>query len=646
MGRRRVASKLVEVDEDGVFEVVERTSKRTCTSLSWSRRTEVDLPRRRRDERRRREMASLKRLREMDFYRRVPRDLTEPTLAGGTLSVMAAACMAALLLLQVMSAMRTFATYQVVVDTSEDASMTVHFNLTFPKVSCELLSVDVVDVIGMRRVNVTANIKKYSRNIFGQSYQVGEAETTTNTASRPVKPDANQPDRNSWQVVPEEFNWVIKEGSLTQDERKKLLQTSSMLKVWLDSEKEPSDEYKQKKATIVLKESDGSFQQALQKYDVLVVDFHAPWCHWCARLDPIWQKASFLINHPDFSGPKYDMLQWPKGQVAMASVDCTANPIICQAHHIHAYPSIRVFRRGVDPDMPIPGGAETWDEVIDQETGLVAYVHKKTGRRTFQQPTGFAKVQVKEQRGLRADHRYESYNGERTVQGLVMFALKSLHDIEGIKMDPSRSEIGATAGKPGSDTVVHSKLGCTVQGFVNTSRVPGSLRFSARSPTSSVLGEMVNMTHTVQHLAFGDKAITHLLGEMTKIDGGAIIPKSADWFFRRNFISLEKYTHHEHYLRVVKHTVVDLKKDKSDTFDFSISSHSYQDEFEAIPAVVFKYELSPLQVVVQEERRSKLDMVTGTCAIIGGVFTVSGILQSVFVSSSDLYKKMKIGKFQ
>lgn len=591
-------------------------------------------------------MSNFKRLREMDFYRRVPRDLTEPTLAGGTLSVVAAACMAALLLLQVMSAMRTFATYQVVVDTSEDASMTVHFNLTFPKVSCELLSVDVVDVIGMRRVNVTANIQKYSRNIFGQSYQVGGDELTTSTQSRAVKQDVNVLDGNSWQVVPEEFNWVIREKSLAPQERKKILQSASMLKSWLDSEKEPADEYKQKKAAVVLKESDGSFQEALQKYEVLVVDFHAPWCHWCARLDPIWQKASFLINHPEFSGPEYDMLQWPKGPVAMASVDCTANPIICQAHHIHAYPSIRVFRRGVDPDMPILGGMETWDEVIDQETGLLAYVHKKTGRRTFQQPTGFAKIEAKEQRGLRADHRYESYNGERTVQGLVTFAFRSLHDIEGIKTDPSRSEVGATTGKPGSDTLVHSKLGCTVQGFIITSRVPGSLQFSARSPISSVLGEMVNMTHTVQNLAFGEKATTRLLGEMTKLDGGAIIPKSADWFFRRNFISSEKYTHHEHYLRVVKHTVVDIKRDEADTFDFSISSHSYQDEFETIPAVVFKYELSPLQVVVREERRSKLDMVTGTCAIVGGVFTVSGILQAVFASSSDLYKKMKMGKFQ
>ena len=37
----------------------------------------------------------------MDFYRKIPKDLTEPTLAGGTMSVLSSIIMAVLLVWQV-----------------------------------------------------------------------------------------------------------------------------------------------------------------------------------------------------------------------------------------------------------------------------------------------------------------------------------------------------------------------------------------------------------------------------------------------------------------------------------------------------------------------------------------------------------------
>ena len=41
-------------------------------------------------------------IRAMDFYRKIPKDLTEPTLAGGTMSVLSSIIMAVLLVWQVM----------------------------------------------------------------------------------------------------------------------------------------------------------------------------------------------------------------------------------------------------------------------------------------------------------------------------------------------------------------------------------------------------------------------------------------------------------------------------------------------------------------------------------------------------------------
>ena len=35
---------------------------------------------------------------------------------------------------------------------------------------------------------------------------------------------------------------------------------------------------------------------------MIVVDFYAPWCHWCKLLDPVWQQTSQLLpDHPDIA---------------------------------------------------------------------------------------------------------------------------------------------------------------------------------------------------------------------------------------------------------------------------------------------------------------------------------------------------------
>jgi endoplasmic reticulum-Golgi intermediate compartment protein 3 len=53
-----------------------------------------------------------------------------------------------------------------------------------------------------------------------------------------------------------------------------------------------------------------------------------------------------------------------------------------------------------------------------------------------------------------------------------------------------------------------------------------------------------------------------------------------------------------------------------------------------------------VQVNVVEVRTSFLHFVTNVCAIVGGVFTVSGILDATLYHGQKLIrKKMEIGKF-
>ena len=73
--------------------------------------------------------------------------------------------------------------------------------------------------------------------------------------------------------------------------------------------------------------------------DIILVNFYAPWCPWSARLAPIWEASAALIHS-----------KYPIQTVKVARVDCT-DPAVqpkCRNHHINAFPTVRVYRRGND----------------------------------------------------------------------------------------------------------------------------------------------------------------------------------------------------------------------------------------------------------------------------------------------------------
>ena len=61
--------------------------------------------------------------------------------------------------------------------------------------------------------------------------------------------------------------------------------------------------------------------------------------------------------------------------------------------------------------------------------------------------------------------------------------------------------------------------------------------------------------------------------------------------------------------------------------------------------VFFLYDLSPMMVQMTEHRRSLAHFLTGVCAIVGGIFTVAGMVDGIlYQSSRAIKKKIDLGK--
>ena len=88
----------------------------------------------------------------------------------------------------------------------------------------------------------------------------------------------------------------------------------------------------------------------------------------------------------------------------------------------------------------------------------------------------------------------------------------------------------------------------------------------------------------------------------------------------------------------------------------SLDSHQYSvtDQFKSahdptkgfvLPGVFFIYDISPIMVKFTEKRPSLAYFLTSLCAIVGGVFTVAGIIDSILYSGGAMMSRGKSDGF-
>ena len=181
--------------------------------------------------------------------------------------------------------------------------------------------------------------------------------------------------------------------------------------------------------------------------------------------------------------------------------------------------------------------------------------------------------------------------------------------------------------------------GCRVSGFLSLNKVPGNFHVSAHGQLSLIskyLQNKVNASHTIHSLWVGSTRIPQEApGTRQPLDGVSQVASKVD--------SVKGFTSFEYYLDLVP--TVYKKLDGSEVHTYQMTATNMEVvNIRQISALWFRYSLSPIVVEYTEQRNSFLHFVTYSCAIVGGVFTVAGLISSVIDRSVCLLQKKSLGK--
>lgn len=189
--------------------------------------------------------------------------------------------------------------------------------------------------------------------------------------------------------------------------------------------------------------------------------------------------------------------------------------------------------------------------------------------------------------------------------------------------------------------------GCNIYGALLVNKVAGNFHLApGRSfqqgaahvhDLTPFTGRTFDLTHTVHSLSFGEP----YPGMHNPLDGAHVLQRGYE-------NPLGQHGMYQYFLKVVPTTYTDLRNQSLATNQYSVNEHFKpipEMTNTNVPGIFFYYDLSPIKVVKKERRTPFVEFVTSTCAIVGGVFTISGIVDAlIYHGQKVVKKKVDLGK--
>lgn len=205
--------------------------------------------------------------------------------------------------------------------------------------------------------------------------------------------------------------------------------------------------------------------------------------------------------------------------------------------------------------------------------------------------------------------------------------------------------------------MVNSGEGCRVYGFVRVNSVPGNVHLSTYSH-SYLMGSLydqsasqnINISHVVNHISFGtDADISYVksnfpdtgvvspldgtrqhVGEKTTTTlepGKTTVPDRYGAYLDLGSTNTLDSGIFEYYAKVVPTTYVPKGAPPINVYQFTASANKIPNQ--QLPSIYLRYDFSPVTVLYTEERESLHAFVVKICAVVGGVFTIAGLMDGL-----------------
>jgi len=526
----------------------------------------------------------------IDMYRKIPTDLMEGSGRGSILSYLSLTLMVVLFIWETRAYFSTSAVTDLALDNSDD-HLRLNFNITMTDLRCEWAVIDVVSVLGTDQ-NVTAHVTKW--NIDGDGIRKGYKG------------------RNRNQKDIEMFDPQIEETleELHEDGEDAMSMDEAIL-----------EEYK-------------------KNHDYVFVDFFASWCSHCQDLAPTWEVLGEIMTEAshsriedkhsgeqhNFSDEEWEHAVRVNKPVIIGKVDCVVQKNLCNVKQdIRAYPTLRLFIDG----KAWPGGSDY------------------KGHRTVMEMVDWLM------------HMEEEHKKILVKEGGIGDTFRKLHDAhESAKEYLDIEHYESKDGNKLSQKRTYNEWedakhpGCQLSGHLLLDRVPGNFHILARSKHHDLAPHLTNVSHQVNSLTIGDPYTTRVVSELAGTKGIPVdVSKKLSPMNGNVYTTQNLHESYHHYLKVVSTRVPEKithvnRLDGAKAYQIIPSSQLAFYEEDTVPEAKFVYDLSPISVTYRSSSRRWYEYVTSLFAIIGGVFTMVGIIESTIHATVSKAKRRTVHRAQ
>lgn len=192
---------------------------------------------------------------------------------------------------------------------------------------------------------------------------------------------------------------------------------------------------------------------------------------------------------------------------------------------------------------------------------------------------------------------------------------------------------------------IDAKEGCSLIGHILVNKVPGNFHVSSHALHNQlhmIVGSdnsKLDFSHIIHHLSFGvNRDIEYIKKHFAE---GVLSP--LDNLQRIRPEAIRDPLSYEYYIKVVPTTYQTL--DGSEYFVHQFTANTNEFSSQGMPAVFFRYDLSPVTVKFTQTQASFFHFIVQVCAIVGGVFTVAGLIDNLLHTSiSRILRKRDAGK--